>query len=74
MINFFCKLFYDTVSYLDYVVSNGRMTDEWWTGKDLKGSSHAILEFGKNEENYETPQLEKLVSSWNSNQGPFKYE
>jgi hypothetical protein len=32
-----------SVSRLCSVASNGRMTRDWWTGKDLEGSSHSII-------------------------------
>jgi hypothetical protein len=30
--------------YVGHVVSNGRMIYEWWTGKDLKGSSGDLIQ------------------------------
>jgi hypothetical protein len=45
--------------YLDYVAPKGRMAGEWFNGKSLEGSSHALIDVlswhlpGQAEENHE---------------------
>ena len=33
-----CALFYDAANECDYIVSNFRAIDEWWTGEYLDGN------------------------------------
>jgi hypothetical protein len=37
----FCGLFWRHYQQPDYIASNGKVTDQWWIGKDLQGSCHA---------------------------------
>lgn len=36
-------LFSETVSCSDYVALNDRMINEWWGGKDVKGSGCGLI-------------------------------
>jgi hypothetical protein len=37
-------LFNDAVASCDYIASNGKMINEWWIGKNVEGSGHAIFQ------------------------------
>jgi hypothetical protein len=65
--------------YLDYMASNGTMTDEWRIGKVLGGVHHGLMEVvsrnlpGGNERNHEQTQGSRCADR-HSNWAPPKYE
>jgi hypothetical protein len=70
----FVGCFYGAVSTRDYIASNGRITEEWWIGKDLEGGSRGLIELlsrhlpGGAERNHEKCHSEYPVSRPRSEQ------
>jgi hypothetical protein len=61
------------------IALNGRMTAEWWTGKDLEDAVVAYFEVqsrslcGGNEPNNKNPSQDRRCLTWDSNQAPPLY-
>jgi hypothetical protein len=57
-------VYFTTLLVSPTIVWNGRMTDKWWIGEDLEGTSHGLIQVLSHYTPAETDTLQSWTMSW----------